>query len=145
MIAHWMSDPVHGTKTGYSKLAIKLAWSPRRPPRRPPPRSESPLPRPAAQAQAPPRGTSAVGAGWTPGPEGGTTPATHTIPDPTPTREEAGSPTSLAADTTAVEAAAEAAPATSTRARQLCAIRACFCIVVFIVFFNRVPKNPKKP
>jgi hypothetical protein len=25
MIAHWMSDPVHGTKTGYSKLAMKLA------------------------------------------------------------------------------------------------------------------------
>jgi hypothetical protein len=25
MIAHWMSDPVHGTKTGYSKLATKLA------------------------------------------------------------------------------------------------------------------------
>jgi len=24
MIAHWMSDPVHGTKTGYSKLASKL-------------------------------------------------------------------------------------------------------------------------
>jgi hypothetical protein len=25
MIAHWMSYPVHGTKTGYSKLAMKLA------------------------------------------------------------------------------------------------------------------------
>ncbi len=25
MIAHWMSDPVHGTKTSYSKLAMKLA------------------------------------------------------------------------------------------------------------------------
>jgi len=25
MIAHWMSDPVHGTKAGYSKLAMKLA------------------------------------------------------------------------------------------------------------------------
>ena len=25
MIAHWMSDPVHGTKPGYSKLAMKLA------------------------------------------------------------------------------------------------------------------------
>jgi hypothetical protein len=25
MIAHWMSDPVHRTKTGYSKLAMKLA------------------------------------------------------------------------------------------------------------------------
>jgi hypothetical protein len=25
MIAHWMSDPVQGTKTGYSKLAMKLA------------------------------------------------------------------------------------------------------------------------
>jgi hypothetical protein len=25
MIAHWMSDLVHGTKTGYSKLATKLA------------------------------------------------------------------------------------------------------------------------
>ncbi len=25
IIAHWMSDPVHGTKTGYSKLAMKLA------------------------------------------------------------------------------------------------------------------------
>jgi hypothetical protein len=25
MIAHWMGDPVHGTKTGYSKLAMKLA------------------------------------------------------------------------------------------------------------------------
>ncbi len=25
MIARWMSDPVHGTKTGYSKLAMKLA------------------------------------------------------------------------------------------------------------------------
>jgi hypothetical protein len=24
MIAHWMSDPVHGTKAGYSKLAMKL-------------------------------------------------------------------------------------------------------------------------
>jgi hypothetical protein len=23
--AHWMTDPVHGTKTGYSKLAMKLA------------------------------------------------------------------------------------------------------------------------
>ncbi len=25
MIAHWMNDPVHGTKAGYSKLAMKLA------------------------------------------------------------------------------------------------------------------------
>jgi hypothetical protein len=25
MIAHWMSDPVHSTKAGYSKLAMKLA------------------------------------------------------------------------------------------------------------------------
>ncbi len=25
MIAHWISDPVHGTKTGYSKLAMTLA------------------------------------------------------------------------------------------------------------------------
>jgi hypothetical protein len=25
MIAHWMSNPVNGTKTGYSKLAMKLA------------------------------------------------------------------------------------------------------------------------
>jgi hypothetical protein len=25
MITHWMSDPVHGTKTSYSKLAMKLA------------------------------------------------------------------------------------------------------------------------
>ncbi len=25
MIAHWISDPVHGTKAGYSKLAMKLA------------------------------------------------------------------------------------------------------------------------
>jgi hypothetical protein len=25
MIAHWMNDPVHGTKAGYSKLAVKLA------------------------------------------------------------------------------------------------------------------------
>jgi hypothetical protein len=25
MIAHWMSDPVHGKKAGYSKLAMKLA------------------------------------------------------------------------------------------------------------------------
>jgi hypothetical protein len=25
MIANWMNDPVHGTKAGYSKMAIKLA------------------------------------------------------------------------------------------------------------------------
>jgi hypothetical protein len=25
MIAHWMNDPVHGTKAGYSKLAMKPA------------------------------------------------------------------------------------------------------------------------
>jgi hypothetical protein len=25
MIAHWMNDPVHGTKAGYSKLSMKLA------------------------------------------------------------------------------------------------------------------------
>jgi hypothetical protein len=25
MIANWMNDPVHGTKAGYSKLAMKLA------------------------------------------------------------------------------------------------------------------------
>jgi hypothetical protein len=25
MIAHWMNDPVHGAKAGYSKLAMKLA------------------------------------------------------------------------------------------------------------------------
>jgi hypothetical protein len=25
MIAHWMNDPVHGTKAGYSKLAMQLA------------------------------------------------------------------------------------------------------------------------
>jgi hypothetical protein len=68
--------------------------------------------RPAAPA--PTREMFAEGAGWTP--EDETAPATHTVPDPTPTSGEAGSPTYPAAEV----AAAEAALATSTRACLLC-------------------------
>jgi hypothetical protein len=102
------------------KRGWRPTWSPRPPPRGPPPRSELPLPRPAAQAPAPPHAMSAAGAGWTM--VGRTPPATHTALDHTPTRGEAGSLTSPAADTAAVDSADAAAPATTTRASQLCAI-----------------------
>jgi hypothetical protein len=73
---------------------------------------------------------SAVVAGRTTG--GGTPPATHTAGIP-PTRGEAGSPTSHAADTAAVDSADAAAPATSTRASLFDAISVQFFLSSFFL------------
>jgi hypothetical protein len=111
MIANWMNDPVHGTKAGYSKMAVKLAErgspKPRSPPRRRvPPRRRQAAPDPAPAATS--RGMSAAGAARIQ--------VTTLFPGPTRTGEGVGSPDSPAAAVAAVaDAAAPAAEAEAVR------------------------------
>ncbi len=111
MIAHWMSDPVHGTKTGYSKLAERVLAdrAPSRLPTRSPLR-ENVMPhlRPAAPTY--PRELFAEGVG--PTLADATVSATTTAPGPTRTSGEDGFPTTSAAE----DGEAEATPTTTTRA-----------------------------
>ncbi len=120
-------------KPALERLSRDRYFKGRGPPRRPPPRNAPPLLRPAVPAAAPLRVTFAAGAGRTPA--GGTAAATSTLPDPTPTRGEAGSLTSPAAATAAVEDAA--APATSSRASLPCAIQ------IFLIVCKKILKNPR--
>ncbi len=144
MIAHWMSDPVHGTKTGYSKLAMKLAERVEADliPKIPAKRTTS-----KKRAASPEAGSSGSGsssssrnirgrAGLTTA--GETRPTTRTARDRTQTRGAAGSPTLHAADTAAVASADAAAPATSTRASLLNATSVQLLFLSSFIFFSIV-------
>jgi hypothetical protein len=139
MIAHWMNDPVHGTKAGYSKLAMKLAE-----------RVEADLVPKAItkrttqkkRAASPEAGSSGTSYPRNIRGRGGMTPATHSVRGRTRTREGGGSPTSHAAAAAAAvveaaEAAEEAArPTTTTRASLLCTCTFFVqCVVVYILLF----------
>ncbi len=101
----------------------RRTWSPRLPPGKPPPRRAQPPLRSVTPATPPPREAFAAGAGRHP--DVATTRATHTARGHTPTRGEDGSPASLAA--------AEAAPATTTRVLHALCYLFRFCIVSLFV------------
>jgi hypothetical protein len=141
MIANWMHDPVHGTKAGYLKLAMKLA---ERVEADLVPKAKRTVQKMRAASSATSRGMSAAGADLIR--------ATTSLPGRTRIREGDGSPASHAAATdeaAAVEAAEaedEAAlPITTTRARLLSArtpfVHAAVVTVVVYFFYCRVSEK----
>ncbi len=142
MIAHWMSDPVHGTKAGYSKLAMKLAERveadlvPKPHTKKTTRGSELLLLRRAVPAPAT-RVMFAAGVGWTP--------AARTARDHARISEGDGSPTStveavaaaevVAVAVAAAEAKEEVAPTTATTRASLLCVNSCLLYSFVVVFF----------
>ncbi len=149
MSTHWMSDPVHGTKAGYSKLTMKLprgwrrTWSPppHPTPRRPPLGSELLLLRRTVPAPAT-RETFAVGLGWTP--------ATRTALDHILISKGDGSPSpQLLPRHRSRRRRPQKRPRLQLLLEHACSVlipASCIVIVVaFYFIFNHVQKNYKNP